>query len=233
MNTPEAKLQNIVATQLAERSKKRKVAKTIKIIAVVLITLLIGFVGAVVICAELGQHWAIGITEWFSENYGVTIGAGVLGSLAIVGKYITSINVNTTNNESLLAKAVDYVVKSNTDTTNNIDDMARKIGELASEIVIQPETLQELRAKEESNEQMLLLIFEVLKLWMQKHYADLDIKQLYSNFEKSKLFEKAKALVMPEEPLPPQVQTAGDIIRDTKIKTAKSATTAAIKAVTK
>ena len=181
-------------------TQRATVLKVVKGIAIFIVSALVLFVGAIIIGKELQWKPAIEIVQWLNANYGITLSAGVLGALVIVAKYIFSFTKASNKSQLMLSN-----------TENKLTAVESNLAILESMVAAMPNNSQTIQnATVQTNEQMAIL-YEVLKLFMEKNTNDTQIKQLFTAFEQTKLFDKARELgaVKIETPTAKDIIAAG------------------------
>ena len=180
--------------------KQLKMKKTLGIIVkifmyVVLAVLIAGAV--LLICAESGIKPAQSILSWVEQRFGLIVGASALGALLLLLKALMTVynttNSNEANQEQLLIE-LNKIKDDIMNATGKVEESAEKVAVVSGDVTSRNEAIDEYKnAIDQLGEQQGIL-FETMKLFVTANTNDAKIKSIFSAFEETKLFEKARAL---------------------------------------
>ncbi len=180
--------------------KQLKMKKTLGIIVkifmyVVLAVLIAGAV--LLICAESGIKPAQSILSWVEQRFGLIVGASALGALLLLLKALMTVynttNSNEANQEQLLIE-LNKIKDDIMNATCKVEESAEKVAVVSDDVTSRNEAIDEYKnAIDQLGEQQGIL-FETMKLFVTANTNDAKIKSIFSAFEETKLFEKARAL---------------------------------------
>lgn len=180
--------------------KQLKMKKTLGIIVkifmyVVLAVLIAGAV--LLICAESGIKTAQSILSWVEQRFGLIIGASALGALLLLLKALMTVYNTTNSNEANQEQVLIELNKIKDDimnATGKVEESAEKVAVVSGDVTSRNEAIDEYKnAIDQLGEQQGIL-FETMKLFVTANTNDAKIKSIFSAFEETKLFEKARAL---------------------------------------
>lgn len=181
--------------------KQLKMKKTLGIIVkifmyVVLAVLIAGAV--LLICAESGIKPAQNILSWVEQRFGLIVGASALGALLLLLKALMTVynttNSNEANQEQLLIE-LNKIKDDIMNATGKVEESAEKVAVVSGDVTSRNEAIDEYKSAIDQLGEQQGILFETMKLFVTANTNDAKIKSIFSAFEETKLFEKARALV--------------------------------------
>lgn len=180
--------------------KQLKMKKTLGIIVkifmyVVLAVLIAGAV--LLICAESGIKPAQNILSWVEQRFGLIVGASALGALLLLLKALMTVynttNSNEANQEQLLIE-LNKIKDDIMNATGKVEESAEKVAVVSGDVTSRNEAIDEYKSAIDQLGEQQGILFETMKLFVTANTNDAKIKSIFSAFEETKLFEKARAL---------------------------------------
>lgn len=180
--------------------KQLKMKKTLGIIVkifmyVVLAVLIAGAV--LLICAESGIKPAQNILSWVEQRFGLIVGASALGALLLLLKALMTVynttNSNEANQEQLLIE-LNKIKDDIMNATGKVEESAEKVAVVSDDVTSRNEAIDEYKSAIDQLGEQQGILFETMKLFVTANTNDAKIKSIFSAFEETKLFEKARAL---------------------------------------